>query len=127
MSLGEAAKVAGCPYRTAAWWIEQGLITPPGYDHRRGVVIKINGKVLREICLLTRLRKLVSLQELRKALKYLRGLGHNPLSTGDFVVVGGKPGDLEVIKICSRKEAISLIGKHTGQLVFVPLGEGEKV
>ncbi len=121
ISLREAARMVCVPYPTVARWIQQGLIRPRGYSHRQAIKVRLGSKEMQELWTLARLRGLLSLQQLRKAMKYLREeLKHNPLSTGRFFVVGGPPLRRRLIKICDTGEAIELIGKNKGQLM-IPL------
>ena len=119
--LKQAAATAGIPYPTAAGWVAQGLLQPEGYKGLQGAVIPWNAKLTRELCILTRLREVLSMQALRDALAYLRKLGHNPLSSGRFAVVGGPPSKRRLIKLCDETRAIELLGKSRGQLLLIPL------
>jgi len=121
IALGRAAELTGVSYPTAARWIEQGLIQPKNYVGKQHAPVWLGRKELRELCILAQLRKVLSMQQLRKAMDYLRRLGHNPLSRGQFyAVVAGPDKKHELIKICDNKTAIQLIGKGKGQLM-IPL------
>ncbi len=124
ISMRSAAKIAGVPYPTVATWIEQGLIRPQEYIGIQGNRVKLTAKDVNELCYLAKLRGLLSMQALKKALNYLRKLGYNPLSTGYFAVLGGPPSRRRLIKI-DNGEAVELIGKHKGQLLLIPLWNGE--
>lgn len=124
MNVKQAAKEIGIPYRTVAGWIEAGIIRPVGYVGRQRVPIPFTERDMSELRLLAHLRRSFSLQELRQALEFLRTLGHNPLSTGKFLVAQGPPGKRRLIKICANKrEAIELLGETPGQLLLIPFIE----
>lgn len=117
-----AAKRIGLPYRTLARWIESGLVRPKSYKGQRGVLVSLLDKELRELRQLAQLRGILSMQELRRAIRFLReDLKHNPLSSGRFFVIGGPPARRRLFKICDSGEAIELIGKNQGQLLMIPL------
>jgi hypothetical protein len=60
----------------------------------------------------------LSLQKIKEACAYLRSLGHNPMSTGTFLVVRtGKGEAKDLVKICTTGEALALV-KDRGQLVL---------
>jgi len=119
--LNDVAVQIGVPYQTAARWIQQGLIKPPRYRKQQGAPVRLTAKDVRELHILARLRGLLSLQELRKAMRYLRNeLKEKPLSKDRFFVLGGPPKGRQVIKICDTSEAIGIIGKNQGQLM-IPL------
>ena len=121
ISLRDAAEAACVPYPTCSEWIRKGLIRPRGYVGRQAVKIRLSSKDVRELKILANLRGVLPMQQLRKALRYLReDLKHNPLSSGRFFVIGGPPSRRHLIKICSTGEAIELLGKNRGQLM-VPL------
>ncbi|NIT04146.1 MerR family transcriptional regulator, partial [Candidatus Saccharibacteria bacterium] len=75
ISMRSAAKIAGVPYPTVATWIEQGLIRPQEYIGIQGNRVKLTAKDVNELCYLAKLRGLLSMQALKKALNYLRKLG----------------------------------------------------
>lgn len=119
ISLQEAAAMVGVPYPTICNWIQWGLVSPKSYGGQQGVPIKISLKELKELSILAQLRKVLSMQQLKKAIHYLKGLGHNPLSNGRFyAVVGGPAKKHELIKICNERTAIQLIGAGKGQLML---------
>ncbi len=115
--LKDAAAVIGIPYRTAAYWVETGVIRPKGYVGKSGAEIPFTVKDVRELAILAQLREVLPLQALRKALKYLRGLGHNPLSTGRFAVLSGPRGKRRLVKICDDGTALELLTRP-GQLIL---------
>ena len=121
-TLREAATAMGVPYRTAAWWIEKGLIRPKGYKHRQRVPVPLTEKEMGELLVLARLRNLLSLQKLRAAMSYLRKQGHNPLTTSGkwFAVVGGKPKERRLVRITDEGHAFEIIGE-VEQPLLIPL------
>lgn len=127
MTLNEAAKIASVSQSTATRWIQAGIIRPRGHVGKQGHAVPIGRKELRELCVLAQLRDSLSFQQLRKAAEFLRGLGHNPFSTGTFAVLQGRPGRRRLVKITDQGEAIELLGKQRGQLLLVSLVEPEQV
>ena len=119
MNALEVAGRIGTPYRTLMNWTEQGLLNPEGARRGRRYPSTWCTKDLREATVLTALRRAgFSLQRLRKAMDYLRSVGHNPMSTGEFVVVRtGKGEPAELIKFCDTGEALALI-QDPGQVVM---------
>ena len=115
----EVAAMTGAVYRTMMKWVERGLLNPEGArrGHRRPTTW--HEKDVREAAVLSACRKAgYSLQGLRRAIEYLRSLGHNPLSTGTFVAVRTGNGDpAELVKICDDGEALALI-RQPGQVVL---------
>ena len=115
----EVAQELNVPYRTVMNWVQHELLNPEGArrGHRRPTTW--HSKDMREASVLAGLRLAgFSLQRIRKAVAYLRSLGQNPMSTGEFLVVRtaeGNPAD--VIKFCDEGEALSLI-RQRGQLVM---------
>jgi DNA-binding transcriptional MerR regulator len=100
-------------------WVQYGLLHPEGANRGRRYTTTWREKDAREASILAALRTAgFSLQRLRQAIDYLRDLGHNPMSTGEFIVIrrsGGEPAD--VIKITDSGEAIPLL-RDRGQLVM---------
>lgn len=119
VTMKELAQRAGLSYRTLAHWIEKGLIRPKGYVGRQRCTVPLTEKEAREVWMLAQLRKVLSMQALRKALKFLRSIGHNPMSTGSFAVVSGNPPTL--VKICAGGEALEVTGRRPGQTMLIPL------
>ena len=118
----EAARIVGLPYGTVTRWVREGLIAPEGYKNRQRSPILWGPKDLRELQVLSQLRKTLSLQSLREAVKFLReDLGHNPLSTGSFAVIEGTARKRRLVKICEEGEIVELLGKHKGQLLLLPI------
>jgi hypothetical protein len=101
-------------------WHTSGLLSPEGGGRQR-VVTCWQPKDVREASILGGLRRAgVTMQSLRDALAYLRRLGHNPMSSGDFLVVRGRTGKpKDVIKVCGAGEAIRVLSRRSrGQFVF---------
>ena len=115
----EVAEIHGLPYRTLMHWVEGGLLNPEGARRGHRYATTWHEKDLREASVLAGLRRAgFSLQRLGEAVDYLRSIGHNPMSTGEFLVVRtveGEPAD--VIKFCDTGEVIALL-RRPGQLVF---------
>ncbi|GAG33637.1 unnamed protein product [marine sediment metagenome] len=126
MLLAEAAKAANLPYRTAARWIETGLIRVPGYKAISRVPIPVTQKTLTELTVLAKLRSVLSIQALRKAAKRLRRMGENPYSSGKFAALQGPPGKRQLVKFCETGEAIELLGKGSGQWLLLPMFDDNK-
>lgn len=108
----EAAEQAGVAYRTLHNWIDYGLIRPEhdqGPERKKKIVFR--DKDIREASILGALRRAgFSLQALRDSLDYLRSIGHNPMSTGEFLVIkgrSGKPADL--LKFCTTSEVSDIM------------------
>jgi len=115
----EVAEIHGIPYRTLMRWAEDGLLNPVGARRGHRYPATWHETDVREASVLAGLRRAgFSLQRLREAVDYLRSIGHNPMSSGAFLVVRtseGHPAD--VIKFCDTGEAIALL-RRPGQLVF---------
>jgi len=123
----EVSKITGVPYRTLMRWAEEGIVEIEKPPAGRGKQVLFNEKDVREIRILGNLRGRVSFQKLRRIRDYLRHLGFNPFSKGKFLVVGEGEEVEDLVMICDREEAFSLL-KVPGQLyLIVPLGEGEEV
>ena len=114
------ADTIGMSRRTLLHWVSEGLIQPVQWENTRRVPVLWSEKNVREASVLLHLRKSrLSLQKIRSIMAYLRGLGHNPLSTGEFVVFTGSKGKpSEIVKICTTGEAIALMKSHRGQLML---------
>jgi len=122
----QVAERAGVPYRTLMRWVEQGLIRPVVYGGR-GKKTLFSKKDFLEAAILARLRGFFSLQQLRQALEYLRSLGHNPLSKGDFLVVRDVRGERLLLKLCEKGEVIQVIEEDPGQLRLFPIFDIEEI
>lgn len=122
----EVADLLGMPYRTLMSWVEHGLLNPENArrGHRRATIW--HATHVREASVLNALRMAgFSLQQLFAARDYLISLGHNPLSTGDFLVMRGARGNCkDIVKICDTGEAVSLLAQR-GQLLL-PLWREEE-
>jgi hypothetical protein len=117
----QAAIRIGAPYRSMMRWVEEGVVEVEGHLGIRGERWHISPKALRELGVLSHLRRCgFSLQELRKVMDYLRSLGYNPFSSGTFLVVEGEEKDL--FRVLEHGETLSL-NKSRGQMVIVPLFE----
>lgn len=121
----QVAILVGVPRRTLAHWVSLGLLNPEGARRGRRNPALWHAKDIREATVLAACRLAgYSLQKLRGAAEYLKSIGHNPFSTGDFVVVStgdGEPGEL--IKICTDGEALALI-RQPGQVIMALPIEG---
>jgi hypothetical protein len=126
MNLKEAAAEIGVGLPTASYWLRTGLIKPKKYTGRPRVPVRITEKELGELRTIKRLRHSVSLQMLREIMAYLRRLGFNPLSSGDVIAVGTKPGKKRLVKVCGPDEAIELSRKYRGQLILLPWWNEDK-
>lgn len=125
MLLAEAAKIAKVPYRTAARWVETGLIRVKGYAGVQRVPIPITDKLLTELSVLSKLRDVLSMQALRLAAKKLRAMGHNPYSSGTFAAVEGPPGKRQLVKFVDSMGAVELLGKGSGQWLLLPMFDND--
>lgn len=125
MNLTEAAQKTGIPQQTLTRWIQYGLVRPEGWKNKPLCPVPITRKELREFRIIRRLRQQgVPMSKLIKAADYLRSLGYNPFSRGNFVVMDkGK----ELVRIMNGKEAMALI-RQRGQLILIAMEEqnGEK-
>jgi len=127
MRTRELAKVLGVPLRTLHSWIELGLLDPPLSTAVYPPAFFWNAKHVAEARQVAALRNLgVSVLCIRKAQTYLRDLGHNPLSQGQIVVVGGRVGrkQKELVKVLSQRQAFALL-KQRGQLLLLVPHRGE--
>lgn len=121
-STKEVAELADVPIRTLQWWVQQGLLRPHTYGGR-GVDTRWSNKDVREARVLAKLRGFFSIRRLKDVLTYLRGLGFNPMSTGQFLVVVGTDGTgrdlLKPDVVDGQERAISLARERMGQGVLV--------
>lgn len=115
MTLQQAAEVIDVPLSTVSRWVQQRMVRPPGYVGQQRVPVNITPKCLGELAVIAQLRRAgVSFQHLREAADYLRGLGHNPFSTGKWAVLDhGR----KLVKICDRGGAIEVLDQP-GQMVM---------
>jgi len=129
ISSQEAAAALGINYRTLMRWVETGLLEPDCENGpaRAKPARRWTQKHLREAGVLIRLHAAnVPFPTIRAAMDYLRGLGQNPFSTGQFLVLGNpkKPGS--VIKICDSGEVLDLVARGQLVLPLVPAMEEKK-
>ncbi len=115
----EVASKVGVPYRTLMNWLEHGLLNPARARSGHGVQTEWRAKDVREASVLNSLRRAgFSLQNIKKAHAYLRSIGHNPMSSGQFIVIRtGKGEPKDIVKICDEGEAMALL-RDRGQLVL---------
>ena len=108
-------------YSTLAGWIERELIDTHRRTGRSGTAVILNGKNIKELENLIRLRKGgLSLQRARHLMEDLRATGYNPLSKGLFVVIDSRKG--RVLRISQSKPAArEVAGPHKQQTVMVEL------
>lgn len=108
-------------------WVSTGLVAPVALVQTRGRRrVRFRPEDIREVRLIAELRRHLSGPQLRNALNYLRRLGHNPLSTGRFMVVELYSGRKEFIKVVGNREAIRLIQQDAaGQRALIPYTEAE--
>lgn len=81
------AELLGVPYRTLMSWIEKGIFRPASYTGRRGAPVLFSLKDVRELFVYSTLRQHFSPREIGGMMHALREAGHNPFSTGHFIVV----------------------------------------
>lgn len=117
----QVAEMIGVPYRTIMHWVTDGLIRPAfeqGIERRKK--IRFSAKDVREASILAGLRaNRLSLQQVRESLSYLRSIGHNPMSTGDFLIIQGRDGKpKDLLKFCNSGEVLDIIKGRYGQLVM---------
>jgi len=122
----EVAEMIGIPHRTLLRWIESGVVRIHKPPSSRGDRALFSEKDLRELKVLASLREKVSLQKLRRIRAYLRSLGFNPFSGGKFLVVGEGKRVKDVIMICDKEKAFSLLDTPGQLYLIVPLEEEEK-
>jgi len=117
----QASRLLGIKRETIKSWLDAGLVKPAFRAFRHRVPVKLDGKNLRELAVISGLRKAgVSMQHVKKAAVYLKSLGHNPMSKGKFLVQTVQ-GRKAVFKIMPENEVIdlsreSLKDNETGQL-----------
>ncbi len=123
----EVARMLGIPYRTLMHWVATGLVAPEAVGEVGGRRrVRFGSKDLHEVRLIAELRRHLSGPQLRDALNYLRRLGHNPLSTGRFMVVELYSGRKEFIKVVGSQEAIRLLRQEPlSQRPLIPYTEEE--
>ena len=109
----ETAEATGVPYRTLMWWVEEGVIRPYRCPRRGEVQAAFSNEDIQEIKIISRLREFIPLQKLREIRRCLKGTSRNPFCGGEFLVVSG-----DVVKVCSKIEAINTLESNT-RLRFV--------
>jgi hypothetical protein len=109
------------PQQTLADWIQWGLLSPKGGGRRRPR--KWSAKDVREASIIAGLRRAgITMQALREAWGFLRTVGHNPGSTGQFIALAAKNGrPTGLVKLCERGEALNLNREQRGQLLLIPV------
>ena len=123
----QVVELTGVPYRTLMRWAEEGVIEIEKPPAGRGKQVLFNEKDVREIRILGKLRGKVSFQKLRKIRDYLRNLGFNPFSQGKFLVIGEGKKVKDVVMVCDREKAFSLLNMPGQLYLIVPLGEEDKM
>lgn len=115
----DVAAMVDVPYSTLMRWLSQGLLNPTNARQGQSIQTYWGAKDVREASVLANLRRAgFSLQRLRRAMEYLRSVGHNPFSSGQFIAItkaDGEPAD--IVKVVNEQEAIELL-RHPGQLVM---------
>lgn len=121
LTTAEVARLTGTTYRTVARWASDGLIHVDG-GGQHGVERRWSEKNYREAYVLARLRREgFSRQEIRKNMKALSEIGHNPFSRGKFMVLERPAGPRKrgrIIKIMGQDEAMELCGTGCVQLLL---------
>jgi len=115
----QVADMVGVPYRTLMDWVAHELLNPLNARSGQRIQTAWRPKDVREASVLANLRRAgFSLQNIKRACAYLRSLGHNPMSTGEFIVIRtGKGEPRDIVKFCDTGEAVALV-KDRGQLVL---------
>ncbi|MFQ5657121.1 MAG: MerR family transcriptional regulator [Candidatus Methylomirabilales bacterium] len=123
----EVSRFLGIPYRTLMHWVATGLVSAAASSRSGGRRrVRFGPEDIHEIRLISELRRHLSGPQLRNALNYLRRLGHNPLSSGRFMVVELYSGRKEFIKVVRSREAIRLLRQEPlGQRSLIPYTEEE--
>ena len=120
----EVSNYTGTHYRTIVRWASGRIIEVEGGGY--GNAWKWSEKNLREAEVLASLRREgFSLQELAHTMTRLHNeLGHNPFSTGDFIVLkkpsrqGQRRTDPQLVKVCSTGEALDISKQGFAQLLL---------
>lgn len=122
----EVARILKIPYRTLMRWSEEGLILVEGGGYR-GKGTLWTEKNIREASVIYSLRTArLSLQKIKDIISYLKSLGENPMSSGEFLVIRKIDGEpREIVKFVTTGEAVSLLKESRGQLIL-PLWKPEK-
>lgn len=123
------ADIAGIEYRTLIRWIsEYKLLVPAIKGRGQGSKHYFNRKQLREVAMFAALRSVVSLQKLRLVRNRLKKMGHNPFSSGEFLVYNLPKGQKGILKIEKGKILDLLDDKDikSRQLKLFPAWELER-
>ena len=115
----EVAKMLGVNYRSLMRLQEQRLIDVGG-GGQHGRATLWTPKNIQEASVIFNLRAArVSLQKIRETMDWLRDQGHNPFSSGEFVVISSKSGHpRDIIKFVDKDVAFSIMGNGKGQMVL---------
>ena len=115
----EVAKLLGVNYRSLMRLQEQRLIDVGG-GGQHGKSTLWTPKNIQEASVIFNLRAArVSLQKIRETMEWLREQGHNPFSSGEFVVISSKSGQpRDIIKFVDKDTAFSIMGSGKGQMVL---------
>lgn len=132
LSTIEVAHEVGANLRTVQRWVERGFVKP---ETAGDGSFRWAPKHRREARVLACLRQLgVSNQQLRKMVARLKALGHNPTSTGQFLVslrhrgAGKAPRIGELLKVCEEGETLDLLrGGRVAALFPLALPEDGEV
>ena len=120
------AQKIGTPYRTLMEWVAKGIVRPALYTPGKRTTF-FSQENVREILILRALREHLSLQQIRSALDDLRQIGHNPLSTGDFIVARNVRGERLMLKICNEDQIIELLRQRPQMIELFRLPEIEAI
>ena len=122
ITLSQAATKLGVLQQTLTQWLYKGLVDVPGWRRQHGAEVPLMPKHMRELGIVRDLRRAgVSLQAIRRAARFLRKLGANPFSKGQFFVVAKG----EVVRVTDEDGAIALL-HEPGQLVLIPVSSLDK-
>lgn len=115
----QVAELVGVPYRSLMRWVEAGLLNPEGARRGHRNPATWHDKDLHEASVLAACRLIgFSMQKMRKVMTYLKSVGQNPLSSGEFVCLYTGDGEpAELIKFCESGEVLALVRKP-GQVVL---------
>ena len=111
------ASTLGVPYRSLMRWVEEELVSPYCVGDRKRAPRLWGEKHMREARVIKTLRdERVTMQAVKKAMDHLRKEGHNPFSTGKFLVLDR---GAEVVKVCDDGQQISLLREPGQRLLLV--------
>lgn len=125
-TMRQAAIALGVNYRSAARWAQQGLIRLPRFSHKgkKGTPVPWTDKATQELAAIAALRDYLSMQELRRAVRFLDRAGFNPLSAGvrSFAVIDGVKMKRRLVKIVhGAGEVYEILDERNAQRILVPL------